>query len=109
MLNKLRTVCAAEGRTVAVMLDLDGNVLRTSDLIDYDTKQPIKKIELQAGDKVELYGTDDTSPNHFVGYKVADKVRPRASRAGSTASLAACCAALQRPVMCVQGAGLTAP
>ncbi|PNW83558.1 hypothetical protein CHLRE_05g234700v5 [Chlamydomonas reinhardtii] len=75
MLNKLRTVCAAEGRTVAVMLDLDGNVLRTSDLIDYDTKQPIKKIELQAGDKVELYGTDDTSPNHFVGYKVADKVR----------------------------------
>ncbi|EFJ51783.1 hypothetical protein VOLCADRAFT_120419 [Volvox carteri f. nagariensis] len=75
MYVKLRSICAEEKRTVAVMLDLEGSVMRTSYLIDRETRKPIDKIELQVGDKVEMYGTDDTSPSHFVGYKAGDKVR----------------------------------
>ncbi|GLC61308.1 hypothetical protein PLESTB_001741900 [Pleodorina starrii] len=74
-LKKLRRMCAEERRTVAVMLDLEGNVVRTSNLIDRETRKPIDKIELQVGDKVEMYGTDDTSSNNFVGFKTGDKVR----------------------------------
>ncbi|GLI64206.1 hypothetical protein VaNZ11_007398 [Volvox africanus] len=75
MYNKLRRICAEERRTVAVMLDLEGNVVRTSNLIERETKTPIDKIELQVGDKAELYGMDDTSKPHFVGYRAGDKVR----------------------------------
>ncbi|GIL72268.1 hypothetical protein Vretifemale_2635 [Volvox reticuliferus] len=75
MYNKLRSICAEERRTVAIMLDLEGNVVRTSNLIERETKKPIDKIELQVGDKVELYGTDDISPSQFVGYKAGNKAR----------------------------------
>lgn len=40
-------VCAAEGRNVAVMLDLEGSVVRSSFLIDQDSRLRVAKIELQ--------------------------------------------------------------
>lgn len=52
VLSSLREVCAAKGRSVATMMDLQGPEVRTSYLIDHNTKQRIDKLELTTGDQV---------------------------------------------------------
>jgi pyruvate kinase len=54
-------VCAAKGRSVAVLMDLQGPEIRTSYIIDRETKKRVDKLELKKGDVLDLYGTDDLS------------------------------------------------
>ena len=54
-------LCASKGRTVAVLMDLQGPEVRTSYLIDRATKARIDKLELKTGERVSLYGTNDLS------------------------------------------------
>ncbi|GFH12677.1 pyruvate kinase, partial [Haematococcus lacustris] len=68
----LRKICQEKQRRVAIIMDLQGPEIRTSFLVDYSTKKRTPKIELKAGEKVKLYGTDDLSEDTFVGYRTAD-------------------------------------
>ncbi|KAL6747633.1 pyruvate kinase [Haematococcus lacustris] len=68
----LRKICQEKQRRVAIIMDLQGPEIRTSFLVDYSTKKRTPKIELKAGEKVKLYGTDDLSEDTFVGYRTTD-------------------------------------
>jgi hypothetical protein len=37
--------------------------------VDGATKRRVDRLDLVAGEPVELYGTDDLSPDSFVGYR----------------------------------------
>lgn len=54
-------ICEAKGRHVATIMDLQGPEIRTSYLIDRETKKRIDKVEVKPGDVMSLYGTNDLS------------------------------------------------
>jgi len=72
VLGTLKEICKRKGRSVATLMDLQGPEVRTSYLIDKQSGVRIDSIELKAGDKVSLYGTDNLSPDSFVGYRDFD-------------------------------------
>lgn len=76
MLGQLRGISSKHGARVAVMLELAGPQVRTSYLVkSRESKERVSKVEVKAGDDVELFGTDDTNPATFTGYKTDNKVR----------------------------------
>lgn len=54
-------ICKTKGRTVATIMDLQGPEIRTSFLIDRASGQRISKLDIAAGDKIMIYGSDDLS------------------------------------------------
>ena len=54
-------IAASKGRSVAILMDLQGPEVRTSYLVDRATNQRIDRLELKMGDVVDLFGTDNLS------------------------------------------------
>ncbi|KAF5842974.1 pyruvate kinase [Dunaliella salina] len=70
-LTKLRQIASEAGRCIATIMDLQ---VRTSFLVDRTNGNArIARIELQAGERVAIYGTDDLTEANFVGYRTHAK------------------------------------
>jgi hypothetical protein len=62
-------ICAARQRNVAVIMDLQGPEIRTSYLVDRASGSRASKVDIKAGERITLFGTDDLSEDKFVGFK----------------------------------------
>eukprot|EP00983_Pelagomonas_calceolata_P116146 1160273-Pelagomonas_calceolata.AAC.1 len=59
-LTNLRQIASEAGRCIATIMDLQGPEVRTSYLVDRaNGNARIARIELHAGERVAIYGTDD--------------------------------------------------
>eukprot|EP00798_Chlamydomonas_sp_ICE-L_P026970 gene26970-34984_t len=75
VVKTLRKICAAKNRPVAVLMDLQGPELRTSYLVDGPNSQTrVDSIDLESGDTVRFYGTEELDEESFVGYKTSEGV-----------------------------------
>jgi len=73
-LTNLRQIASEAGRCIATIMDLQGPEVRTSYLVDRaNGNARIARIELHAGERVAIYGTDDLTEANFVGYRTDAK------------------------------------
>jgi pyruvate kinase len=70
-----RGVCKDLGTIPCVFVDLQGSELRSSWFIDQNTHKPVNSILLTKGQEVVLFGSEDQSPDTFVGWSNQNETR----------------------------------